>query len=623
MPHPLAILRALRFDYVRRALALVWESSRGWTVTWAVLLVIQGLLPAVTVWLTKLLVDGLAGAAGDGLSPENLRMALVPAAGMATVLLLQQILGSLSEYVNAGQGDLVRDHIKGLLHAKSISADYAVFESAEFYNRLEQANSQATTHSLALLQNIGTVVQSGITFVSIGALLLRFSPWLPLVLLVSTLPALYIVVRYNRIQHDWWQATTPDRRWADYFDLLVTNRGTAAEMRAYHIGPHFADRHQEVRTRLRKDRLGLMRRQIAAKLGAGALALAITGAAMVWMVYRVVGGTATLGDMAFFYQAFSQGQGLLRALLSSMGQIHTSALFLEHLFAFLDRQMVVTTPPDPLPMPVTLREGVEFRNVTFRYPGADRPALEDFSLALEAGKTTAIVGANGAGKSTLTKLLMRLYDPEAGAVLFDGVDLRRFDLDEVRRHVSIMFQFPINYQATAAGNIALGRRPGEVSAAEIEAAARGAGAHDVISRLPQGYDTMLGRLFGDSHDLSGGEWQRVALARAFLRRAPIVVLDEPTSFMDSWAENEWLQRFRRLVAGRTALIITHRFTTAMQADVIHVMEHGQVIETGDHASLLEAGGRYAQSWQAQTRVARGEAPAEEPEEAPSAEVPGR
>jgi ATP-binding cassette, subfamily B, bacterial len=310
----------------------------------------------------------------------------------------------------------------------------------------------------------------------------------------------------------------------------------------------------------------------------------------------------TLGDLALFYQAFYQGQSLMRTLLGNAGQIYANSLFLGNLFEFLGLEPHVVSPPYPIPAPSVIKEGIRFEQITFRYPGSERIALQDFNLTIPAGQVVAIVGANGAGKSTLVKLLCRFYDPEAGLITLDGIDLRAISLEELRRLITVLFQWPVPYHATASQNIAIGDVHAAPSAVEIEAAARGAGAHEVIARLPREYDTLLGRWFADGTELSGGEWQRIALARAFLRQAQIIVLDEPTSFMDSWAEAEWLERFRALVHGRTALIITHRFTTAMRADVIHVMQNGQIVESGSHDELLARGGLYAQSWAAQMRL---------------------
>jgi ATP-binding cassette subfamily B protein len=286
-----------------------------------------------------------------------------------------------------------------------------------------------------------------------------------------------------------------------------------------------------------------------------------------------------------------------------VSQIYSNTLFLEHLFAFLDLRAQVTDPVEARPASPTLTRGITFRDVTFRYPGAERPALQDFTLSIPTNKVIAIVGANGAGKSTLLKLLCRLYDPEAGRVELDGVDVRDLSVKELRRMITVLFQFPVAYQATAAQNIELGDVRAAPGMREIKVAARAAGVDDAISRLPRGYDTHLGKWFADGAELSGGEWQKVAMARAFLRQAPIIVLDEPTSFMDSWAEADWFDRFRALAQGRAGLIITHRFTIAMRADCIHVMDQGRIVESGSHQELLASGGLYAQSWMVQMQAA--------------------
>jgi ATP-binding cassette subfamily B protein len=362
---------------------------------------------------------------------------------------------------------------------------------------------------------------------------------------------------------------------------------------------------------LRRERLHLVKDQGLAELGASTLALLVMGASMVWMIGQALEGQASLGDLALFYQAFNQGQRLMRSLLESVGQIYYNILFMGNLFDFLNLAPRISDPLCPLPLPQKAGAGLSlgFRQVTFRYPGSDRLALQDLTLTIPAGQVAAIVGVNGAGKSTLAKLLCRLYDPEAGQIEFDGVDLRRLPLREVRQQVTVLFQQPVHYNASVAENIALGHLGAQPSAGEIEAAAQAAGADEPIGRLPQGYETLLGKWFAGGTELSVGEWQRLALARAFLRQAHLIILDEPTSAMDSWAENEWLARFRTLVNGRTALIITHRFTTAMRADIIYVMQAGQMVEAGGHAELLAQGGLYARSWRAQMQVKAGPAEA--------------
>jgi ATP-binding cassette subfamily B protein len=256
----------------------------------------------------------------------------------------------------------------------------------------------------------------------------------------------------------------------------------------------------------------------------------------------------------------------------------------------------------PLPTPLTIRQSIKFRNVTFSYPGSKKPALQDFSLEIPSGKIVAIVGANGAGKTTLLKLLCRFYDPQSGQIEIDNTDIRQFSVKELWRRITVLFQFPLNYHATVAESISMGDVMAVPKASEIEAAARNAGVHDLIVSLPQAYQTLLGKVLARGMELSGGEWQRIAMARAYFSNAPIVLLDEPTSFMDSWAEADWFHRFRRLAKERTSVIITHRFTIAMRADTIHVMEAGHVVESGSHQDLLRRNGLYAKSWKAQMQA---------------------
>jgi ATP-binding cassette subfamily B protein len=307
----------------------------------------------------------------------------------------------------------------------------------------------------------------------------------------------------------------------------------------------------------------------------------------------------SLGDLALFVQAFFQGQRMMRSLLGSAGEIYRNVMFLENLFEFLALTPSISDPVKPLPHP-GLQKAIELQDVTFCYPGSERLALDHFNLKIPAGKITALVGENGAGKTTLIKLLCRFYDPSAGRVLIDDTDIRNLSPDDLRQRITVLFQEPVRYHDTVFNNIAFGDIDSRPEPAQIKAAAQAAGADAPIGRLPQTYGAVLGKWFGGA-ELSSGEWQRLALARAFLRQAELIILDEPTSSMDSWAEADWLSRFRKLVADRTALIITHRFTTAMQADIIHVMHHGRVIESGNHDQLLAAGGRYAMSWTQQMR----------------------
>jgi ATP-binding cassette subfamily B protein len=588
-----------RFRELPRALTLVWSAARGWALAWLACLVVQGLLPVATVYLTRALVDRLASGLGTGATWSSLRPVVIPAALLGGTLLLIELLRGIAGWIRAAQAEYLKDHVTDLIQRKSMAADLAFYEWPEYYDHLHRARAEASYRPVALLESVGGLLQNGLTLTAMGVILIPYSVWLPVALVVSTIPALYVVLSFTLRQHQWRLQTTVEERRTWYYDWVLTTGETAAEVRLFGLGGHFRSLYQALRRRLRRERLRMARQEVLAELGASTIALLATGCAMAWMIVQALQGRVTLGDLALFYQAFQQGQRLMQTLLQNMGQLYANSLFLGNLFDFLALTPRVIDPLRPSPAPATLSAGIRFERVTFRYPGSQRLALEDFDLTIPAGQLVALVGPNGAGKSTLVKLLCRFYDPEAGRITLDGIALRDLSLAELRSRITVLFQTPVHYNATVAENIALGDLNRGLGP-EIQAAARAAGAGETIAHLPRGYDQLLGNWFESGTELSVGEWQRIALARAFLRQAPIIALDEPTSAMDPWAEADWLARLRALAAGRTAIFITHRFTTAMHADIIHVMVGGRIVESGCHQRLLAKGGRYAQSWAAQT-----------------------
>jgi ATP-binding cassette subfamily B protein len=590
------------FPQLIKTLDLVWTASRYWTLAWLVLLVIQGVLPTATVYLTGVLVDSLVGAVGAGLNWEHIQPVLIPTAFMAVLLLIAQCLQSVIDWVRTAQSELVQDYVNELIHIQSIKIDLGCYESPDYHDHLNRARSGASSRSLALLDNLGNLLQGSTTLLTMIAILLPYGIWIPLLLSVSTLPAFYVVIRLNRRYHRWWRRTTIDRRWLDYYEQLLTNGTYAAEMRLFKLGPYFQTAYQQLRCRLRAETLRLAKEQSLGRLAAGLITLVMAGAAVAWMGRQVLLGLMTLGDLALFYQAFNQGQGLMRTFIGNLGQVYRNSLFINDLFDFLQIKPTIVDPPQPLPIANPIQHNIQFHNVTFRYPGSDRPVLENFNLTLPAGKIVAIVGDNGAGKSTLIKLLCRFYDPESGRIELDGEDIRNFSVEELQRQITVLFQAPIPYYVSVSDNIRLGDLAATPTQSDIETAARTAGIHQNIQRLPQGYDSMLGKWFPEGNDFSGGEWQRLALARSFFRRAQLIILDEPTSAMDPWAEFDWLERFRVLASDRTAVVITHRFTLAMRADIIYVMRSGQIVESGSHHELLAQEGLYAQSWKSQMQA---------------------
>jgi ATP-binding cassette subfamily B protein len=580
-----------------RALAMVWRAARRWTLAWFVLLTLQGGLPIATVYLTREVVNRVV-ALTSAPTPENLQLTFGVVALFGVLILTAQILGSLSNWVRSAQSQLVGDYILNLIHTQAAALDLSFYDTPAYYDTLHRARSDAISRPIALLENLGSLWQNSITLVAMAGVLVPFGVWVPLALIVSTLPALGVTFYFTRRQHAWRIKTTGEQRRTGYYDWMLTLREAAPEMRLFGLGEYARTAYQTLRKKLREEQLGILRSQAVADLLAGAFGLAVMASVMGWMILNALQARLSLGDLTLLYQAFTQGQNLMRALLGNTSQMYGNLLSLEHLFEFLDLAPQVHEPAHPVPAPLTLREGIRFENVSFRYPDSARWALENLNLFIPAGQIAAIVGTNGAGKSTLIKLLCRFYDPTSGSILLDGVNVRDVASVELFERVTVLFQEPMHYHETAQRNIAFGDWHSNPDAARIRAASEAGGADEIIARLPDRYEQVLGKWFGGA-ELSVGEWQRVALARAFLRRGPVLILDEPTSAMDSWAEADWMARFRTLVAGRTALLITHRFTTAMQADMIHVMDCGRIVESGTHAQLLASGGRYAESWRRQ------------------------
>lgn len=588
-----------RLQLTERTLKLVWKATGRWTMIWLLLLLVQGIIPAALVYLARILVNNLGVALQSNGAVVDYQGLLLPAVGMGLLLLCSSALNSAINWIHVLQADLVRDHLAVLIHQQSATVDLAFYETPAFHDHLQRARADALYLPLDLLESMGEVAVNCITLIAMSALLLPYGWWLPAALGLSTAPAFIIILRNHGLLHKWWESVTERERWTKYYDTMLTLEETAAEVRLFDLGPQFIKAYQALRRELRSEYINLSKRQNIAQFVASTASFAVTAVVAMIIFWRAINGWYALGDLALLYQAFQQGQSLLHTLFDNVGRVYRHLLFLENLFAFLDLQPQVVDPPLPAPVPQPLQEGIHFRNVTFHYPGSDRAALTNFNLTLPAGQTVAIVGENGAGKSTLVKLLCRFYDPQEGTIDFDGVDLRQMETRALRDALSVMFQKPVPYHASAADNIAVGVGLKQIDPGAIEAAARAAGIDETLSSLPKGYETLLGKWFVDGTGLSGGEWQRVALARAFLRRTEIILLDEPTSAMDSWAEAEWLDRFRTLVQGRTAVVITHRFTTAMRADLILVMRQGEIVEAGTHQSLLAANGFYAQSWQRQ------------------------
>ncbi len=623
----LTILRKAiaRLPYLAQGLGLIWAASPRWAVTWCVLLAGQGLLPAFSVRLAKALVDHLVIAVNAGGAGPDLRPVGLFAVALGAVMLLGQVLGSLTTWIRTAHGEVLRDYVMSLVHRQSLLLDMAFYDSAEHFDRLHRARAEAAYRPLALLESLGALLQNTVTLIAMATLLLPYGVWLPLVLALSTVPALYVAARYRVREHKHLVAVAPYERCTWYYDWLLTARESAAELRVFRLGEQFRTLYTTIRRWLLAQRLRLTREESVAQLLASTVALGVMALAVVWMGWRAIRGQATLGDLALLYGAMSQGQGLMRSMMGNLAQLYGSGLFLGDLFAYLALAPRIADPPSPLPWPApdewdpgVLGPEIRFAGVRFAYPGRRGEVLRGLDLVIPPGQIVAVIGPNGAGKSTLLKLLCRLYDPSDGCITIDGIDVRSLTVDDLRRHITALFQDPVRYAATAAENISLAfglprladsvpQTPsqegpetvevpcapglsGESAGGQLAQAIWAAGAEDLLRSLPAEGDTLLSRWFEGGTDLSVGEWQRIGLARAMAQATPVIALDEPTSAMDSWAEAQWRERFRALAAGRSVLVITHRFSTAMLADQVHLMREGRIVASYDRAEFAAAYG---------------------------------
>ncbi|MEA5557106.1 ABC transporter ATP-binding protein [Nodularia spumigena] len=586
---------------LQRAIQLVWQCSPFWTFSSLIFLFIQGLLPLLSLYLVKLIVDTLSKSIGTTDPLQTFRQLLILIFIAGFVALVQNICQSLSGLTNTAQSQIVIDYIHEQLHSKSIAVDLEYYENSQYYNALHRAQQQASYIPTRILQNLVQIAQSAISLVAMGVLLISLHWGIGVILLITAIPILLVRIKYAGKTFEQQKLLTSKEREATYFNFMLTSLHYAKELRLLGIGNLFRRRFQKLRQHIRQEKLNLeIQRSLKQIIAQGSTTLLIF-ALLAVMAYQTLQGAITLGSLIMYYQAFQRGQVSLSQLLSSLAELYENSLFLTNLFEFLDLKPNVTEPTLPKLVPSQFKTGIEFNHVRFHYPQGTRPVLEDINFNIAPGEIIALVGENGAGKTTLIKLLCRLYDPTAGNITIDGINIRDFATTDLRQKISVIFQDYVQYHLTAKENIWLGNLDVVPESEQIEQAARDAGADVVISQLPQGYDTMLGKWFEGGEELSIGQWQKVALARAFLRDAPIIILDEPSSALDPKAEAEIFDKFRQVVKGKIAILISHRLSTVKMADRIFVITDGKISEGGSHEELMKNKRTYARLFETQAQ----------------------
>jgi len=581
-------LAALR--NVPPVLRIVWESGPLVVSLGLVFRLVSSLTPLAALWITKLIIDRIAHAlSGPEPMPRVFWWLVAAEFGIA---ILGSILGRTIDYLDALLADKYTRHISIQVMRHAAELDLTAYEDPVFYDRLERARVQATDR-LGMIQSIGRLVQQVIIGASLSVSILLFSPWLWVLLVVGTLPAFLGESHFAFLGYAKNFRQTPIRRELDYLRVLGGSREGAKELKLFGLKKFLVERFTRLSDQIYRENVDLARRRLIAGSFLSMIGTAGYYSAYVYVIWRTVSGSLSIGTLIFLTGAIVQASNNIQLVFSTMSSIADQALFLTDLLAFFQMEPTIRSKPNALRAPRPIVHGFEFRNVSFRYPGATRLVLSNLDFHLRAGERVALIGENGGGKTTLVKLMTRLYDPVEGEILLDGVDLREYDVEDLYREIGVIFQDFMRYEMTARENIAVGRIEEMDNLPLLQAAADKSLADDVIERLPASYEQMLGRRFDGGVDLSGGEWQKVALARAYLRDAQVLILDEPTAALDARSEYEVFQRFAELTTGKSALFISHRFSTVRMADRIVVLENGKIVEDGNHEALFSLGGRYA------------------------------
>lgn len=576
-------------------LRFVWESGRA-VVSWNIVVkIITAFLPVAAGILARFIIDGV----------NQIRFHLpLPwyfwwlVAGEMLVAVLAGLLGRVGDYLDSLLADRYTHHVSVEVLRKASALDVTSYEDPAFYDRLERARVQATDR-LAMIQQIGRLIQQVISALSFSLVLIRYSPILLVLLIVGILPAFVGETHFAFLAYAKNFRQTPFRRQMDYLRQLGGSKEVAKELRLFDLSGYLTARFAALSEEIFRQNVELNRRRLL-----WGSALAILGqlgyySAYVLSIYRTIEGRYTLGDLTLITTAIMQAMSSIQQAFSTGSGVADQALYVSDLIAFFDMKPQVQSKPGGICTPTPILRGFEFRNVSFVYPGTTREVVKNLNFTLAPGERVALVGENGQGKTTIVKLITRLYDPTEGQILLDGIDLREYDLASLHAEIGVIFQDFVRYEMTARENIEVGRIELLHTQAEIEYAAMKSLADDVVARLPGRYDQMLGRRFESGVDLSGGEWQKLALARAYLRDAQLLILDEPTASLDARSELEVFSRFAELTLDKMALLISHRFSTVRMADRIVVLENGSLVEEGDHDRLISLGGRYAAMFEMQ------------------------
>ena len=591
------------FDALRntpQAFKLVWQAGRKNALISFGLTPIAALMPAAQAWVGKLIIDNILKVINAGVEPQVGLQRVLPYVLLELgLVVLSSLVGQFRSLSDRVLQYKLTNHVNSLIMEKAISLDLQFFEDPQFYDNLQNARRQSDSSAISIVNAILQIIQQVITLASVLVLLVRFSPLLAIVVFVAAIPSFLSQSQYAEMAFRAVTRRAKEARLLNYLEQLLTGNDTFKEVKMFGLGKPLLERYRQLFINFFNEDIAIARKKSLAGLGWGLLSSLAYYGSYVWVILRTIAGAATLGDMTMFLSIFRQSQQSITSLLGNFNNLYESNLYLDNLLDYLKITPVLVNPKDGLMAPSPIEQGIRFQNVSFKYPGSDVFVLKNINLFIPPGESIALVGLNGAGKTTLVKLLTRLYDPTEGEILLDGHDLREYDLASLHQRFGVIFQDFVRYQFSVRENIGFGQVDELENLAKIKDAAKRGGADQVIEGMPNGYETILGRRWEKGLELSGGQWQKIALARAFMRNAEALILDEPTSALDAEAEYEIFKRFRELMSGRIAVLISHRFSTVRMADRIVVLSDGRIVELGSHAELMARGGPYSRLFELQ------------------------
>ncbi len=588
----------LRLDL---ALRLVWKSCPGLTIANFAILLVQGILPLFSLYLMKLIIDSVTSGITNSDNSSAISQISLYIALAGLIALTEAGVQALGRYVNEAQSLVVTDRMHDVIHAKSVAVDLEYYENPKYFDTLHRAQHEAPFRPTKIVNSLAILGRNLIALLAMTGLLLSFHWGLACLLFIATLPGLYVKIRYADTMYKWQRRHTKTERKAWYFNWLLTHEMHAKEIRLFNLGALFIKRYKKLRTTLRLEKLAITSKKSSSEFFAQTFTILAVFSSYGFIALQTVQGAITIGALVMFFQAFQRGQNYLKELLNSLAGLYEDNLFLTNLTEFLDLQPKVVEPKKSKPIPDFQKATITFDQVQFKYPTSQRNVLQDISLTIQPGEHIALVGENGSGKTTLVKLLCRLYDPDQGRILLNNTDFTDLSTTDLRKNISVIFQDYVKYNLSASENIWLGNINVEKKQDKIVKAAQQSGAHEVITGLHDGYETILGKMFEKGEEISIGEWQKVALARAFLRKAPLLILDEPTSSLDAKMEYEVFRQFHKLTQGQTAILISHRLSTVRMADRIFVMQDGTIKEDGTHDELMKQQGLYSDLFERQSK----------------------